>query len=299
MYNNLGSKTRRGAKVAVLLGSVAAISACSGSGGGTPSPNKLNIAVADKPVRSAVTALDHTGNGIANPVNDATFDADNDTITIDRSVGSVTMTGSTQPAANLKRFEDTSGQVSVVSLAQTTDGNGYAVAYRDGANTTDPEASIFVGGASTTATPQAGATFNGKYTGQASGYALGATLGNEETRGDVTLSIGGTNNAPTVSGTIGQRTSGSNNAPLATITLAPAAISGAGDFTAAASTTAPILGSVVSGTATGTFFETDQVGAGADEVVGAVVVNNPSCTATIADAGGSCVLESGVFHAAN
>lgn len=277
-------------KSSAIVAVAAALSACSSSNSPPPSsiPNQNDINVADKPVMGLVSGSAANGAPVSDNVNNIKYDADAGAAEINRATNDVSMTGATSAGNNIVKLEDSTGLKSALIIAQTTDGNGYAAAYRDGDNAvSNPEHSVLVGGASTTAAPLVGATYQGDYVGYASQHALGlSTKG--VTTGDVSLTI---TSPTTATGGITSRNTG-----LANVTFGPLTVTGA-DFTGTASTTG-IFGQAASGTVSGTFFETDNQNPTADEAVGTLLLQGGTCVVTGVN-NGTCAIESGAFHAAN
>lgn len=278
----------------VLLSIIGTLGACSQSNN-TPvaaTINPKNISTSSKPVMGAVSSFAANGGAVTDVVNNISYDADAGTATINRATNDVNMTGAQSAGSNITKLEDSSGLTSALIIAQTTDGNGYAASYRDGdLARSNPEHSVLIGGASTTSAPQFGGTYRGDYAGFASQH-LGGFQTDGVITGNVSMTVGGTIVAPTVSGGITGRTSG-----LAPVTFAALPVTGA-NFSGLVAPTTGFLGQPVTGTVSGTFFETDSQGQNADEVVGTLLLQGGTCVAG-GVSNGTCAIESGAFQAAN
>lgn len=277
----------------VLLSIIGTLGACSQSNN-TPvaaTINPKNISTSSKPVMGAVSSFAANGGAVTDVVNNISYDADAGTATINRATNDVNMTGAQSAGSNITKLEDSSGLTSALIIAQTTDGNGYAASYRDGdLARSNPEHSVLIGGASTTSAPLAG-MYTGDYAGFGSQHGGGIPADGVIT-GNVSMTVAGSIVAPTVSGGITSRSSG-----LADVTFAALPVTGA-SFTGAVVPTTGFLGQPVTGTVSGTFFETDSQGQYADEVVGTLLLQGGACVPG-GVSGGNCAIESGAFQAAN
>lgn len=309
----ISTKNRHsGLKIAMAFGAVAMVSACGSSTTSVPTPTPSTPTVNAKNFDSSATAkpkigtvvkvkgnLAGLGNGV-NEITNAKMDADTDTLIVSRQgkadvsfVGAdETNTHSTaNNGATVAKYN--AGNDTAV-LAQTSDGSAYAIGYHQkitGAPILD-EASAIIGGKNIEQPAIVGATFSGAYIGQSS-LDSSKTFHNT-IKGDVDLTVA---TATTVTGTIAR-----NDGTNALQTLNIAGVVNGGIMTGVAVTAPPLPLNLppvpaLTGNVDAIFVDTDGQ-AGADEVVGSVVLkdNNATCTTGLFGTS-ACGVEVGTFHA--
>ncbi|MDA7827608.1 hypothetical protein N9A67_05215 [Rhodobacteraceae bacterium] len=284
-------------KISIIAVMSSALGACGGGGSSstsvTPPATFKNFSSGGsaKPIIGAATqSLAQTGVAATQAMNGATYDQPTDTLTVKRTAASdVTFTASSEqhPSnSNLRYYSVSGSENGDAILATTTKGDGYAVAYINDTLSTDPEGSVIMGAASSTAPNLVnGATFRGKYLGTGR-YATASFQASDTITGDVTATVAATN----VSGVISNRVAG--NSALGNVTWAAAPVTG-NNFSAAATGTG-LFNFATTGTVNGTFVEVDSNNPDG-EIIGSVLLQGPGCGPTITT--GTCAIETGVFTA--
>lgn len=174
-------------------------------------------------------------------------------------------------------------------LATTTKGDGYAVAYVNDTLATNPEGSVIMGAASSTAPSlSANATFTGKYLGTGR-HAILSSNASDTITGNVTINVNGTGTG-WAGGLIEQRRAG--NTTLGNVAIGLPTMTG-NSFTATASGTG-LFNYPTNGTVNGTFVEVDSNNLDG-EIIGSVLLQGAGCGPTITT--GTCAIETGVFTA--
>jgi hypothetical protein len=287
-------------KISIIAVMSSALSACGGGGSSstsvTPPATFKNFSSGGsaKPIISAATqSMAQTGVAATQAMNGATYDQPTDTLTVTRNGATdLTFTASSEQHpdnSNLRYYSVSGSENGDAILATTTKGDGYAVAYVNDTLATNPEGSVIMGAASSTAPSlSANATFTGKYLGTGR-HAILSSNASDTITGNVTINVNGTG-AGWAGGLIEQRRAG--NTTLGNVAIGLPTMTG-NSFTATASGTG-LFNYPTTGTVNGTFVEVDSNNPDG-EIIGSVLLQGAGCGPTITT--GTCAIETGVFTA--
>mgnify|MGYP000415297391 CR=1 FL=1 len=297
-------------KISLSIATLAIVSACGSSTTPTVTPpvTTLNFN-ANTTTPSALTSTTQTGLASSNALNSANYDQPTDTLTLERTgTTDLVIAGSavTHPQeSNVRGYRINGSESGVAMIAQSSNGDGYAVALYDDSTSTalDPQGSSIVGGTSSSSLTNSAlgnASFTGAYLGYANQTIGGLAGGSSTVAGNAQIDINAAGTGIAGTTVITNRTLSNGNA-VADLTTVGGALTGTSGFNGIVMNSTGLLGRSMTGTMNGTFVEADSSNANG-EVVGAIVMQggNGACTFPGGDVsvlGANCVMETGVFLA--